>query len=126
MNQKEIDKIMNELADGDVDAEGICLFFYVNHDFNSLKDLYELGIKGEELNTFIEFGCPSDVLEYIHQTIDFLKSGNLSNEEIFNNLRKKKPIPFTPHVLIKSQEDKEKVYKDFADEFRKKSLNKKR
>ena len=125
MSKIDIETIIEELADNNEDAYAVCLFLYVYDDLDALRHLHHLGIKGEDLVTFIYECCPNQSLDYINQSIRFLLSGFLGKDEIENNLKSQNPVPFIPRLLVKG-ENWEHAYENFAGDFRMKSTPKKR
>lgn len=125
MSEKDIDTIMEELADNNEDAYGVCLFLYMYDDNYALQNLHHLGIKGEDLFTFVYECCPNQNIDFINQSIRFLLSGFLGKDEIEANLKSKNPIPFIPRLLVKG-ENWEHAYENFAGDFRMNRTPKKR
>lgn len=121
MEKYNISNIIKELANGNDNAHMICLYLYMNDCVEILNDLYELDIKGDDLEIFVYDYCLDTDLVYIKQAVDFLKSGFLDKKEIEKNLKRNAPVPFLPS-LLDEELDTEYQYKIFAEEL-KKSLN---
>lgn len=125
MREMDIHEIIEELVDNNDDAYGVCLFLYMNEDYYALNNLHYLDIKGDDLVTFFYKCCPIHELNFIDQSVRFLLSGFLGQQEIKDNLKSENPQQFIPRLLIKG-EDWDFAYENFAGDFRVKSTPKKR
>ena len=109
--------ILKRLTHNGKYANDVCLQLYITENYSSLYFLDYLNITGKELEILKEKCLAEDTLDYLTQTIRFLKSGFLGIDEIKNNVNSKNPIPFINRLLING-EDYESAYENFAGDFR--------
>lgn len=123
---KDIMDVINRLTHDGEYANEVCLLLYMSEKYTSLYYLDYLDITGKELETLKDKCLVEDTLNYLTQTIRFLRSGYLGNEEIKENLNSQNPVPFIDR-LLKEGENWEMAYENFAGDFRfKLSQSKKR
>ena len=123
-NMDSIEDIIENLTNNGEYGASLCLLLYMTNNTKSLYYLDYLNIKGKELESLDNL-CKEESIDFIVQTIRFLRSGFLGKDEIKQNLNNKTPIQFIPRLLMKS-ENWENAYEDFAFEFRKQLQNTKR
>lgn len=114
---KDVIEIIDDLTCKNQYATEICLLLYLSEKYSSLYYLDYLGIKGEDLETLVNKCCLEYSIDYITQTIRFLRSGFLGMDEIMANLNSKNPIPFIDR-LLHEEEDYEIAYENYAGKFR--------
>ena len=112
----DIQDVITRLTHDNTYATDICLLLYLNENYTSLYYLDYLDITGKELENLPKC-CKDDSIDYLTQTIRFLRSGFLTKEEIKANLNSKNPIPFVNRLLIIG-ENWELAYENFAGDFR--------
>lgn len=111
-----LEKIINKLTcDGNY-ANSICLELMLYEKYETLNYLDYLDIKGKDLEILADKCCDQSDINYFTQTVRFLRSGFLSNKEIFDNLHSNNPVFFIDR-LIENGEDWEHVYEDYAYKF---------
>jgi len=113
----DVEDIINRLTHDGKYANEICLLLYMSERYSSLYYLDYLNITGKELETLKEKCLVEDTLDYLTQTIRFLRSGFLDNKEIKENLNSKNPIPFIDR-LLEEGENWETAYENYAGDFR--------
>ena len=113
----DISEVIDRLTENNTYATDICLLLYLNDNYPSLYYLDYLDIKGVELENLPNCLVDKDDINYLTQTIRFLRSGFLGKDEIKQNLNSKNPVPFIDR-LIKKGEDWDYVYEDYAWKFR--------
>lgn len=114
---KDVMDVINRLTHEGEYASDICLLLYMSEKYTSLYYLDYLNITGKELETLKEKCLIEDNLDYLTQTIRFLRSGYLGNDEIKSNLNSKNPIPFI-NRLLEEGENWELAYENYAGDFR--------
>ena len=118
-----MEDLINRLTNDGEYGSSICLLLYLTNNYTSLHYLDYLDIRGKELDALDQL-CEEQSLQYVIQTIRFMRSGFLGIDEIKENLKQKKPIPFIPRLLING-EDWENAYENFAFDFRRQVRNNK-
>ena len=121
----DIFDVINKITIDNEYATDICLLLYLNENYSSLHYLDYLNITGRDLEILVEKCCVEPTIVYITQTIRFLRSGFLSNDEIKENLHSKNPITFIDRLMNKG-EDWDHVYENYAARFRSLKNNKAR
>ena len=113
-----MDEIINRLTDNYQYGTDIILLLTLDNDVTSIHYLNYLNIIGKRLdnlkNSLKEFD-----LQYLKQTIRFLRSGFPDIKDIYDNLDRDEPIYFIPR-LLKVGEDWEMAYENFTSEFNRK------
>ncbi len=112
----DISDVLERLTHNNTYATDICLLLYLEEKYTSLYYLDYLNITGKELENLPKC-CKDDSIDYLTQTIRFLRSGFLSKDEIMENLNSKNPVLFIDRLLI-TGEDWEHAYENFAGNFR--------
>jgi hypothetical protein len=112
----DISDVLERLTHNNTYATDICLLLYLEEKYTSLYYLDYLNITGKELENLPKC-CKDDSIDYLTQTIRFLRSGFLSKDEIMENLNSKNPVLFIDRLLIPG-EDWEHAYENFAGNFR--------
>lgn len=112
----EICQVIDRLTHNGEYANDVCLLLLLNEKYTSLHYLDYLNITGKDLEILKEKCLKEDTLDYLTQTIRFLRSGFLGNEEIKQNLHSENPIPFIDRLLIIG-EDYERAYEIFTSKF---------
>ena len=110
-----MDDLINKLTNNFQYGNDLILFLIANDDMSSIHYLDYLNIKGKELDNFTKC-LPEFSLQYIKETIRFLRSGFVSSNDIHANLNSKTPICFITR-LLKIGENWEYAYEDFAGNF---------
>lgn len=113
----DISEVIDRLTENNTYATDICLLLYLSDNYTSLYYLDYLDIKGKELENLPNCLVDKDDINYLTQTIRFLRSGFLGKDEIKQNLNSKNPVPFIDR-LLKKGEDWDHVYEDYAWKFR--------
>ena len=117
----DIMDVIDKLTENNQYATDTCLLLYLSDNYTTLHYLDYLDITGKDLETLVEDCCIDQSLDCITQTVRFLRSGFLGNDEIKSNLHSKNPITFI-YRLLNEGENWEMAYEDYAGRFR--SLNK--
>ena len=112
-----MDDLINRLTHNGEYANDVCLLLYISENYSSLYYLDYLNITGKELEILNEKCLTKNSLDYLTQTIRFLRSGFLGIDEIKDNLTSKNPIPFINRLLVDG-ENYELAYENFAGDFR--------
>ena len=110
-----MDDVINRLTNNLQYGTDLILFLTINDDTTSINYLDYLYITGKELDNFKNC-LPEFSLQYIKETIRFLRSGFIGCADIHQNLNSSNPICFIPRLLIIG-ENFERAYEDFAGEF---------
>ena len=110
-----MDELINRLTDNGQYANDICLYLVIENDDQTLHYLDYLGIRGKDLETLANKCVPS--LDYLKETVRFLRSGFLGKDEITNNLKSSTPKCFITR-FIRHNEDWDHAYEEFAGNFR--------
>ena len=118
-----MEDLINRLTENGEYGSSICLLLFITENYTSLHYLDYLGVKGKELDKLEELFNEQSI-QYVIETIRFMRSGFLGIEEIKENLKQEHPVPFITRLLIKG-EDWENAYEDFAFDFRKQMRNNK-
>ena len=113
---KDISEVLEKLTHNNTYATDICLLLYLNEEYTSLYYLDYLDITGKELENLSKC-CKDESIDYLTQTIRFLRSGFLGKDEIKENLNSKNPVLFIDRLLIPG-ENWEYAYENFAGDFR--------
>ena len=113
----DISEVLERLTENNTYATDICLLLYLNENYTSLYYLDYLDIKGQELEQLQKCLKDPNDINYLTQTIRFLRSGFLGKDEIKENLNSKNPVPFIDR-LLKVGEDWDYVYEGYAAKFR--------
>lgn len=113
---KTISEVLERLTHNNEYATDVCLLLYLNDEYTSLYYLDYLNITGKELENLPKC-CKEDDIKYLTQTIRFLRSGFLGNDEIKENLNSKNPVLFIDR-LLQPGDDWDYVYEDYAGKFR--------
>lgn len=119
-----MDELIERLTENGKYANEICLLLLVNDNYTSLHYLDYLGITGKELEN-LEKCCDDSSIDYLTQTIRFLRSGFLGKDEIKANLNSPNPVYFIDRLLRKG-EDWDYAYEHYASTFRSKMNTNKR
>ena len=119
-----MEEIVDKLTDNGNYATDVCLLLVLDNDTQSLHYLDYLNIRGKDLEVLAHNCLPDFNLDYLKQTIRFLRSGFISSSDIKKNLSSTSPVCFI-NRLMKSGEDWERVYEEYSNEFYK-NLNKKK
>ena len=114
---KDIMKVLDNLTCNNQYATDVCLLLFLDEQYTSLYYLDYLGIKGKELETLAHKCCKEFSVDWLYQTIRFLRSGYLGIDEIKENLNSKKPILFI-NRLLRRNENYELAYENYAGDFR--------
>lgn len=116
-----IEDVIERLTHNGDYATSLCLLLYLTDNTKSLYYLDYLKITGKDLDN-LEKLLSNESVEFLVQTIRFLRSGFLGINEIRENLNSTNPIPFIPR-LLRNGEDWENAYEDFSFNFRKQMRN---
>lgn len=119
-----MDELINKLTHDGNYATDVCLLLALENASESLHYLDYLDITGKELETLAHDCLPNFDINYLKQTIRFLRSGFLDSKDIKNNLNSSNPVCFI-NRLIKEGEDWERVYEEYSYNFYKNLNNKK-
>ena len=105
-----MDDIINKLTHDGQYATDVCLLLVLEDANESLHYLNYLNITGKELETLAHDCLPNFDIDYLKQTIRFLRSGFLSMDDVRKNLNSPKPVHFINRLIKKSSSKIEKMY----------------
>lgn len=94
-----MDELVNELTENGTYANVICLLIILENKERYLNQLKHLGITGKKIETLVYKCCNEFSIDYIGQTLFYLRSGFLDNKTIHDNLESDNPIPFLDKLL---------------------------
>lgn len=117
MKSESVEEIIDRLTHNGQYANEVCLLLYLSEKYQSLYFLDYLNITGKELERLVDNCCDSSSIDYLTQTIRFLRSGFLSRDEIMSNINSPNPIYFITRLMNKN-EDWDYVYEEYASDFR--------